>query len=73
MSLEDDLKEILPKGQHGKVERIVALLEDIPFSLGVIGGYIPVETLTFPNGTVELDASGNITEIHMDEGLEGIE
>lgn len=62
--LREELEEILPKSQHGKIDRIVAAMEDYyDISLReieVIGASIVVDSVQYPRGSVGLDAAGNM-------------
>lgn len=69
--LREELEEILPKSQHGKIDKLVAVFEsyfdDSVRSIEVIGAHIDVEFVEYPGGTVGLDAAGNMVSAAFDD------
>jgi hypothetical protein len=68
--LRDELEEILPKSQHGKIDKLVAVFEsyyDTALnSIEVIGAHIETDSVEYPGGTVGLDAAGNMISATFD-------
>lgn len=67
--LAESFREILPKGAH---KHIAALVDeamsavDGVCSIEAVGAHIEVETITYPNGSVSIDAAGNLVRADFD-------
>ena len=62
-ALTESLLDILPKSQHGKIERIIAAVKEqdvLAYSVVSNPAHIEYSMVMYGRGSVGLDASGNL-------------